>query len=174
MSISALPRKQIMSFAKLCQSNLMYFLFRSYYTSVGWGQRALYNAIKVIIDPETKLKLVLSGERAPAELIEAFHPSQLEQRFGGAMPTPTNFWPPYMGTTFCTDQEKAELHTYIEHENYDKTLERNPELFVHPMDMRPDRCNNWHFKLPEPEVEAAAVVNEAENELNEDEIAGID
>ena len=42
------------------------------------------------------------------------------------------------------------------------------------MDMRPDRCNNWHFKLPEPEVEAAAVVNEAENELNEDEIAGID
>ena len=48
------------------------------------------------------------------------------------MPTPTNFWPPYMGSTFCTDQEKAELHTYIEHENYDEILEKNPELFVHP------------------------------------------
>ena len=112
-----------MSFAKLCQSNLMYFLFRSFYTTVGWGQRALYNSIKFILDPETKLKIVLSGEGAPAEVIENFHPSQLEQRFGGAMPTPTNFWPPYMGTTFCTDEEKAQLHTYIDQENYDEILD---------------------------------------------------
>ena len=90
------------------------------------------------------------------------------------MPTPTNFWPPYMGSTFCTDQEKAELHTYIEHENYDEILEKNPELFVHPQNMRPDRCNNWHFKLPEPEVNVTPAINEAENQLNEDEIAGLD
>ena len=40
--------------------------------------------------------------------------------------------------------------------------------------MRPDRCNNWHFKLPEPEVFTPEEVKEAENELNEDEIAGMD
>ena len=40
--------------------------------------------------------------------------------------------------------------------------------------MRPDRCNNWHFKLPDPEVVTPEEVKEAENELNEDEIAGMD
>lgn len=37
MSMTSLPRKQILAFGNLCQSNLMYFLFRSFYTHVGWG-----------------------------------------------------------------------------------------------------------------------------------------
>ena len=40
---------------------------------------------------------MLYGEAAPEDLVNMFHPDQLEQRFGGAQPTPTNFWPPYVG-----------------------------------------------------------------------------
>ena len=37
MSMTSIPRKQILAFGSLCQANLMYFLFRSFYTHVGWG-----------------------------------------------------------------------------------------------------------------------------------------
>jgi len=75
----------------------MYFLFRSFYTHVGWGQRLFYKGVQVFIDDETKLKIVLAADGAPQQLVDMFHPSQLETRFGGTAPTPTNFWPPFMG-----------------------------------------------------------------------------
>lgn len=109
MGATSLPRKQLLAFGTLCQSNLMYFLFRSVYTSVGWGQRAVYSGLKVFIDEETKLKIVLAGEAAPRQLIDLFHPSQLEKRFGGMAETPTNYWPPHMGTEFVPEQDRAML-----------------------------------------------------------------
>jgi hypothetical protein len=39
-----------------------------------------------------------------------FHPSQLETRFGGTAPTPTNFWPPFMGAEVISPAEKAKYH----------------------------------------------------------------
>lgn len=83
MSATSLPRKQILAFGNLCQANLMYFLFRSFYTHVGWGQRLLYKGVQSFIDEETKQKIVLAADGAPAALVEMFHPSQLEARFGG-------------------------------------------------------------------------------------------
>ena len=65
MSMTALPRKQILAFGNLCQSNLMYFLFRSFYTTVGWGQRLFYKGVQMFIDDETKQKIVLAAEGAP-------------------------------------------------------------------------------------------------------------
>lgn len=65
------------------------------------------------------------------------------------MPTPTNYWPPYMGTEFIPENEKAEKHAnnLISPENYNRILAENPELYVHPQHMTPDRCQNMHFKL---------------------------
>ena len=72
----------------------MYFMHKSVYVNVSWGQRAFYATIKLFIDPETRQKLVLSGDSNPKELLEMVHPSQLEKRFGGTAPTPSHFWPP--------------------------------------------------------------------------------
>ena len=36
-----------------------------------------------MIDPETQEKLAIEGIRNPQALIDLFHPSQLEKRFGG-------------------------------------------------------------------------------------------
>ena len=80
-------------------------------------------------------------------MVEMFHPSQLEQRFGGTMPTPTNFWPPYMGTEFIPEHEKAEKHNLINPEDYSRVLAENPELLVHPSHMTPERHENMHFKF---------------------------
>lgn len=128
----------------------MYFLFRSIYTSVGWGQRALYNGLKSFIDDETKLKIVLAGEQAPPQLLEQFHPSQLEKRFGGTAETPTNFWPPPMGPTFITEEEKANFaKNTINASDYERILAQNPELHCHPAHLRPGITNiNTHFVCP--------------------------
>lgn len=75
MGATALPRKVIMAFGNLAQNNLMYFLFRSFYLQVSWGQRMLYNAISYFVDPETREKIVLDGTNAPAAMSQLFHPS---------------------------------------------------------------------------------------------------
>lgn len=58
----------------------------------------LYNTLSVFIDPETKVKINLTGESSDPNLLDLFHPCQLERRFGGTAETPKNFWPPYIGT----------------------------------------------------------------------------
>ena len=63
------------------------------------------------------------------------------------MPTPTNFWPPYMGTEFIPEHEKAEKHNLISKGDYEQVLAENPELYVHPEHMTAERCNNLHFRL---------------------------
>ena len=64
------------------------------------------------------------------------------------MPTPTNFWPPYMGTEFIPEHEKAEKHqNLISPDDYERVVDENPELFVHPQHLRQDRCENMHFKM---------------------------
>ncbi len=148
MSMTSLPRKQILAFGNLCQANLMYFLFRSFYTHVGWGQRLFYKGVQMFIDDETKLKIVLAADGAPEALVEMFHPSQLEKRFGGACETPTNFWPPHMGTEFIPENEVSEKHTdLISPDAYEAIIKENPELYVHPERLTPDMNRNRDFKL---------------------------
>ena len=74
----------------------MFFLKKSYYVHVGWGQRLAYKAAKIFIDPRVQAKIGLHASKNPTDLAEMYHPSQLEKRFGGTAPTPTNFWPPQM------------------------------------------------------------------------------
>lgn len=113
MSMTSLPRKQLLAFGNLCQANLMYFLFKSVYTSVGWGQRAFYSGVKMFIDDETKLKIVLAGDQAPQDLVDMFHPSQLEKRFGGTAETPSNFWPPFMSPVFRDESDQPKFSKNI-------------------------------------------------------------
>mgnify|MGYP003894804335 CR=1 FL=1 len=155
MSMTSLPRKQILAFGNLCQSNLMYFLFRSFYTHVGWGQRLFYKGVQMFIDNETKAKIVLAEGGAPEGLVSMFHPDQLERRFGGNRPTPTNFWPPYMGQEFIPPNEVSEKHNLISPADYDRICAENPGIYVHPQHLKPGRLNNMHFKL-EAETDGAA------------------
>ena len=148
MSMTSLPRKQILAFGNVCQANLMYFLFRSFYTHVGWGQRLFYKGVAMFIDEETKLKIVLDAGGAPEAMVRMFHPSQLEKRFGGQAETPTNFWPPVMGPDYILPEEKTELHAdnLISPADYDRIVSENPGLHIHPLHMSVDKKNiSLHF-----------------------------
>ena len=60
-----------------------------------------------------------------------FHPSQLEKRFGGAAPTPTNFWPPRMGEEFNSAEERRQMNM-IKESDYQGIIDENPLLMKHP------------------------------------------
>jgi hypothetical protein len=94
----------------------MWVLSKSYYVSAGFDTRMLFKAISYVIDPETKRKLCLTAERAPRELIENFHPCQLEKRFGGEADTPKNFWPPRIGEKFIPNDDDSYLDLMTEAE----------------------------------------------------------
>ena len=85
----------------------------------------------MFIDPRVQAKISLNGEKNPVELLEIYHPSQLEKRFGGSADTPTNFWPPQMSQEFYTNGDKSHLN-FISSDQYESVLAENPELRVHP------------------------------------------
>ena len=109
----------------------MFFLHKSFYVHVGWGQRLAYKAAKMFIDPRVQAKISLNGEKNPVELLEIYHPSQLEKRFGGSADTPTNFWPPQMSQEFYPNGDKSHLK-FISSDQYETVVAENPELRVHP------------------------------------------
>ena len=67
------------------------------YLQVSWAQNIFYRTFRWMIHPETLKKMLVTQEMTPLELVEEYHPSQLEKRFGGGAETPTKFWPPYIG-----------------------------------------------------------------------------
>ena len=85
----------------------------------------------MFIDPRVQEKISLNAEKNPQALIDMFHPTQLEKRFGGSAPTPTNFWPPQMSQEFFPNDDRSHLE-FINQDEYPKILKQNPELKTHP------------------------------------------
>ncbi len=62
-----------------------------------------WKVIEMFVDKETKSKLIFSKEGGPQALKDLFHPSQLEERYGGTAKTPTRYWPPIMPSGIFRD-----------------------------------------------------------------------
>lgn len=125
----------------------------------------------MFIDEETKQKIVLAADGSPEALRQMFHPCQLEKRFGGDMPTPTHFWPPHIGSEFIPQDEVASKHNLISPSDYERILAENPELQVHPMHLKPGRCENRHIKMaseaaPAPTSSSQYNVTSQESEVD--------
>ena len=83
-----------------------------------------------MVDPETLEKFAIEANANPKSLIDLFHPSQLEKRFGGQAETPTVFWPPQMKREFLPgDESHLEL---IKEDDYERILIANPDMLRHP------------------------------------------
>ena len=71
-----------------------------------------------MINPETLQKMLVTQEMTPQELVDEYHPSQLEQRFGGGAESPAAFWPPYIGNKFQPNNDSGHLD-FIKEEEYE-------------------------------------------------------
>ena len=43
IGMTSLPKDEIVAFGRICQAHVLYFLKKSYYVHVGWGQRLAEN-----------------------------------------------------------------------------------------------------------------------------------
>jgi hypothetical protein len=94
LSITDLPRKEMQSMIGMLQNNYMYVMAKTWCLNVTTFQMACWKVIEIFIDPETKTKISLHKTLTPDSLVNNFHPSQLEKRFGGTAEKPKRFWPP--------------------------------------------------------------------------------
>ena len=95
MSVNDIPKRRILSFIN---SNKMVFKCRAYKCYIfrsTTGLRWLYKLISPFLDTRARNKLVfVKGDRSE-DLVDLFHPSQLEKQFGGEAENVECFWPPY-------------------------------------------------------------------------------
>lgn len=158
LGATSIPRKQVLAFADVCQANLMYFLHKSFYLNLSWGLNVVYKGLSGFINEETRAKMILTDKPTDPDMLNYFHPSQLERRFGGAAETPQNFWPPYIGKEFIPDKFKGEFPVVMSDEEYKSTLLENPELFVHPEFLNsPDQpSRDFIFTPPQQETPSSS------------------
>ena len=71
-----------------------------------------WKIIEVFIEKQVTELNSLHKECNPRSLVENFHPSQLEKRFGGEAEAPTQFWPPVISSDEFN--EESIIHSILE------------------------------------------------------------
>ena len=86
--------------------------------------------MKTFLKETTTRKFTLTDKSQCEELTKLFHPSQLEERFGGEAPECKQFWPPYFPDS---EEYNNDPENQIEDdEEYLKILEERPNLVPLP------------------------------------------
>lgn len=134
LSFGKLPKNEMKKAFDMLQNNYMYVLGKTWGVNCTAMQNFLWKVFEVFLDRETAEKMSFHQTNAPDSLVNNFHPSQLEKRFGGQAETPKIFWPPVIPTQqfrFEEDQEK-DLVSWEENE---KIIEEHPLLPKPPADL---------------------------------------
>ena len=95
LSFNSLPKKWILDFIKAFSHHYYSRARCNYMLNSSFAVRAIWNIVKVFVDPVTKSKMIIEGSNTHKSLQERVHPKQLQQQFGGEAPNVTVFWPPY-------------------------------------------------------------------------------
>jgi hypothetical protein len=74
-----------MAFGDVCNANFCFFMHKAYYLNVSWGINVVYKGLCLsgFLQEDTRAKMLLTDKTTDADMLNDFHPSQLEKRFGG-------------------------------------------------------------------------------------------
>lgn len=150
-----------MAFGDVCNANFCFFMHKAYYLNVSWGINVVYKGLCVsgFLHEDTRAKMLLTDKTTDADMLNDFHPSQLEKRFGGQAETPTNFWPPFVGKEFVPEKFRGQHPVVMQDDEYRKVLEDNPELLRHPDYMNSSNCPSRDFIYSVPVAEPQAKIS---------------
>ena len=104
-----------------------------YVLNTTWAIKIAWKVIEKFMADHMRKKMTLSDKNTMDDLIEAFHPSQLETKFGGAATNATVFWPPIMPSTEYGIDEKSLVSEdeYLNIIENNKLLKPRPDLIHH-------------------------------------------
>ena len=89
LAIGQLPKNEMKKVISMLQHNYMYVLGKAWNLNCTTFQNMCWKVFEFFIDRETSEKISFHKDSAPVGLVNSYHPSQLEKRFGGIAETPS-------------------------------------------------------------------------------------
>ena len=172
LSIGDLPKNEMKKVIHMLQTHYMYVMGWTLGLNCTKFQYIAWKVLEIFVDKETASKISFHQESAPAEILQLFHPSQLEQRFGGVCETPKQFWPPIIPGSTYRNSEDINMNL-VEEEDYQVLLQENPLLRP-----RPQFYNNMNRQSEEfivrffPTFDSNFFVGRAETAVYQRELHG--
>mmetsp|Transcript_6476 Transcript_6476/g.7233 ORF Transcript_6476/g.7233 Transcript_6476/m.7233 type:complete len:179 (+) Transcript_6476:638-1174(+) len=166
-------RNKILSFIN---SNKMVYKCRAskcYVFNSTSGLRWLYKLFSPFFDERAKKKLVILDGDYSQELVDNFHPSQLEQKFGGEAENITTYWPPYEASQEYGEDPtlftiEGEEDTFIDDERSVVMNGCNNNMIKYKMTPNLTPCNSKKTDSASDEIKADDIIIE-EKLLDEEE-----
>eukprot|EP00347_Sterkiella_histriomuscorum_P013314 403365191 len=96
-SILKSPYKKMKVFMKAIQSQYRCAVVKIFMVNVSKSFQFIWKAVKKFMQKHTRQKMKITDKNTCKELLELYHPDQIEQKYGGKAPNyekPT--WPPRM------------------------------------------------------------------------------
>ena len=97
LGVSQIPKATLGKVISCLSKGYKYRTKRMFVLNTSFGVRLAWKVMESFMAEHTRKKMQLSDKNTTPDLIEAFHPSQLEQKYGGTAKNVTsNYWPPIM------------------------------------------------------------------------------
>lgn len=94
MGLSDLPISQLRKVIEVLQNNYKCRLGRNFVVNAPTSVNVVWTIVKKFLDKDTVEKMSITGKSFDPALLQNFHPSQIEEKYGGQAPNLTTFWPP--------------------------------------------------------------------------------
>lgn len=99
MGLSDLPinvstKQQLRKLIEILQQNYRCRLAHNFVINAPTSVTIVWAIIKKFIDRDTVERISITGKHSDPNLLQLFNPLQVEERYGGAAPNLTQFWPP--------------------------------------------------------------------------------
>jgi hypothetical protein len=153
LSLSKIPKKWLGGFIKSCQSNYKCRGVKSFVLNSSWGVRMIWKMVSPFVDSNVKKKIIFHDSNKCQELIDLFHPSQLEKKFGGKARNLDIYWPPQeVSKEYGVDPDKIKKPAYDDSADVDLSGE-DDSVFDEENHISPIDKNLLFQNKPNPNLE---------------------
>lgn len=106
LGVTEIPKSTLGKIIDCLSKGYRYRSKRMYVLNTTFSIKLAWKVIESFMSVNMKNKMVMTDKNTDKELLEAFHPSQLEEKFGGNAPNCTKFWPPWVPSDEFGHDEK--------------------------------------------------------------------
>jgi len=96
LGVSEIPKSILSKIIDCLSKGYRYRTKRMYVLNTTFSIKLAWKFIESFMAVHMKNKMLMTDKNTSPELLKGFHPSQLEEKFGGESPNRTEFWPPYI------------------------------------------------------------------------------
>jgi hypothetical protein len=138
LGVTEIPKSTLGKIIECLSKGYRYRTKRMFVLNTSFGFKLAWKVIENFISVNMRRKIIMSGSNTDQSLLDEFHPSQLEKKYGGTASNSDKFWPPIMPSKkFGVDKElliSEAKYKLIAKEN--KEIRVRPDLFMEKFQLR--------------------------------------